>query len=793
MLREVPQVLGHLGRTGRAVHADHVGLHRFERGERGADLGADEHAARRLDGHLHHERKQHARRAHRGARAVDRGLRLEEVVDGLDEQHVDAARDEPFDLELVAVAELDVGNLTERRQPRARAHRADHEPRPVGRRAARRDLARELGRAPVHLERLVGEVVLLEHEREGAERRGLDRVDPDREELLVHLRDEVGAGEHELLVAAVEGLAAEVVGAEVLALHPGAERSVEHQHSFGERIEERVLRAAPDGAVGAARVSHRTRLRGAERVSLPMTIALHARGLRRLRDMAPKIELVAAAPDKVRADLLAVPVFSGPQLGPGADVVDRALGGTLLAFAAEAGFEAKRGEVLAVPTGGQLGAKAAVLVGHGRSGHARRRRDAPGRCRAGAAVVEGREGRDHAARRRARHARSRRRGAGVRRRRRARCLPVPHLQVRRASLPKLARVQVLGRANAKVRDGLARGVRIAQAVTWARDLVNEPAEAKSPETVVKLARALARANGVTVRVWSGEQLARERLGGVIGVGVGSDRPPRFLRLAYEPRGAKATLALVGKGVVFDSGGLSIKTAGGMETMKTDMSGAAAVIAAMSALRDLDVKTRVIGFVPLVENMPSGNAMRPGDVLRMRNGKTVEVLNTDAEGRLILADALSLASEEKPDAIVDIATLTGAVTVALGDKIAGLMGTDDAWNAQVRAAADRVGERTWPLPLPDDYRKLLDSEVADLRNIGTARGRRHADRRAVPPRVRHRRPVGAPRRRRYRPRLRRRRLQLAWRHRLRRPHVHRAGEHVQEAEGRRPLSGGASPS
>ena len=200
-------------------------------------------------------------------------------------------------------------------------------------------------------------------------------------------------------------------------------------------------------------------------------------------------------------------------------------------------------------------------------------------------------------------------------------------------------------------------------------------------------------------MWSGAQLEREHLGGVIGVGVGSERAPRFLRLAYEPRGAKATLALVGKGVVFDSGGLSLKTAGGMETMKTDMSGAAAVIAAMSSLRDLNVKTRVIGFVPLVENMPSGNAMRPGDVLRMRNGKTVEVLNTDAEGRLILADALSLASEEKPDAIVDIATLTGAVTVALGDKIAGLMGTDDAWNAQVprprTASARRRGRCRFP--------------------------------------------------------------------------------------------------
>ena len=183
--------------------------------------------------------------------------------------------------------------------------------------------------------------------------------------------------------------------------------------------------------------------------------------------------------------------------------------------------------------------------------------------------------------------------------------------------------------------------------------------------------------------------------------------------------------------MFDSGGLSLKTAGGMETMKTDMSGAAAVIAAMSALRDLGVKTRVIGFVPLVENMPSGNAMRPGDVLRMRNGKTVEVLNTDAEGRLILADALSLASEEKPDAIVDIATLTGAVTVALGDKIAGLMGTDDGWNAQVREAADRVGRAHVAAAAP---RRL--PQAARLRGRRPAqhrdrRRRRHAHRGPVP--------------------------------------------------------------
>ncbi len=286
---------------------------------------------------------------------------------------------------------------------------------------------------------------------------------------------------------------------------------------------------------------------------------------------------------------------------------------------------------------------------------------------------------------------------------------------------RLDRVFVIGRANAKVRAGLDRGARVAQAVAWARDLINEPAAAKSPADVADLARAVARSSGLKVKVFAGEQLVRERMGGVLGVGNGSDRPPRFLRLEYAPERPRGTVAFVGKGVVFDSGGLSLKTAGGMETMKTDMSGAAAVIAAMSTLRDLEVKARVIGYVPLVENMPSGAAMRPGDVLKMRNGKTVEVLNTDAEGRLILADALSLASEEGADAIIDLATLTGAVTTALGDKIAGLMGTDDAWVEQVSEAAARAGERVWHLPLPDDYRRNLDSEIADLRNIASAGG------------------------------------------------------------------------
>ncbi|MDQ1448430.1 MAG: leucyl aminopeptidase [Actinomycetota bacterium] len=433
--------------------------------------------------------------------------------------------------------------------------------------------------------------------------------------------------------------------------------------------------------------------------------------------MVPTFDLVSGTPD---ADLFVVPVFSGARLGPGAQLVDDSIGGTLGEFMRETDFDGTRGEVLAVPTGGRLGARAALLLGVGDD----ETFDAAALRRAGAVLAR------HASRVATvattildavvadvdRAAAAQAFAEGV-------CLGrYQFLRYKsEAKASRLERVFVIARANAKVRAALARGARIAEAVAWARDLINEPAAAKSPAAVADLAKSLARASGLKVKVFAGEQLVRERMGGVLGVGNGSERPPRFVRLEYAPTRPRGTLALVGKGVVFDSGGLSLKTAGGMETMKTDMSGAAAVIAAMSTLRELAVKARVIGYVPLVENMPSGAAMRPGDVLTMRNGKTVEVLNTDAEGRLILADALSLASEEGADAIIDLATLTGAVTVALGEKVAGLMGSHDGWVAQVREAAERAGERLWHLPLPDDYRRNLDSEIADLRNISSGGG------------------------------------------------------------------------
>jgi len=334
--------------------------------------------------------------------------------------------------------------------------------------------------------------------------------------------------------------------------------------------------------------------------------------------MAPTFTLVARAP---KADLFVVPIFSGAKFGPGAQLVDDAIGGTLTEFMQETDFDGKRGEVLAVPTGGRLVARAALLLGVGDPDTF----DAAALRRAGA-ILARRSSRVATVATTVLDAAAPDVDRGLAAQAFAEGVVLGSYQFLRykseAKASLLKRVVVVSRANAKVRAGLDRGVRIAQAVAWARDLINEPAAAKSPADVVGVAKVVARASGLKVKVFAGEQLVRERMGGVLGVGKGSDRPPRFLRLEYAPAGARGTLALVGKGVVFDSGGLSLKTAGGMETMKTDMSGAAAVIAAMSTLRDLGTKTRVIGYVPLVENMVSGAAMRPGDVLTMRNGKTV---------------------------------------------------------------------------------------------------------------------------------------------------------------------------
>ncbi len=261
---------------------------------------------------------------------------------------------------------------------------------------------------------------------------------------------------------------------------------------------------------------------------------------------------------------------------------------------------------------------------------------------------------------------------------------------------------------------------IVESVHLARDYVNTPPNALQPPSFASSAADAAEAVGLEVEVLDEKALKDGGYGGITSVGQGSGAPPRLLRLAYRHPDATQHLALIGKGITFDTGGISIKPAAGMEAMKSDMGGAAAVIAATIAIARLGLAVNVTTYAPMAENMPSGTASRPADVFVAYGGKTVEVLNTDAEGRLIMCDALARATEDSPDVIIDVATLTGAQVVALGSRTAGLMANDDDLRASVHAAADSVGEGMWPMPLPAELRKGLDSQVADIANLDSSR-------------------------------------------------------------------------
>ncbi|WP_338898694.1 leucyl aminopeptidase [Streptomyces sp. TG1A-60] len=287
----------------------------------------------------------------------------------------------------------------------------------------------------------------------------------------------------------------------------------------------------------------------------------------------------------------------------------------------------------------------------------------------------------------------------------------------------LAEVALLG---AKPRDrahkaAAERAIAVAEELNRARDLINTPPNDLDPEAFAAVAQTAAKEHGIKVTVLDEKALAKGGYGGILGVGAGSAATPRLVRLSYTSSKAKKHLAFVGKGITYDSGGISLKPAGHNETMKCDMSGAAAVFAAVVAAARLKLEVDVTGWLALAENMPSGSATRPGDVLRMYSGRTVEVLNTDAEGRLVLADALAKASEDKPDAIVDVATLTGAMMLALGNRTFGIMANDDAFRTAVHEAAEESGEPAWPMPLPEHLRKGMDSPIADIANMGERYG------------------------------------------------------------------------
>jgi leucyl aminopeptidase len=415
-----------------------------------------------------------------------------------------------------------------------------------------------------------------------------------------------------------------------------------------------------------------------------------------------------------RSDLLVLPVFAGPEPGPGVKEV-----GLQGAFAA-ARLTGKRDEQLLVTDGHGATAAAVLLVGVGERADldANRLRvalakAAPTMARFGSVATtlpqsvggRGAEG--------ALQATAEGIVLGAYR--------FDRYRTTATDVPKpIRKVTVIGAAktDAKAaRAALERGRVIAEAVNWARDLVNTPAGDMSPAQIAREAQKMAREVGLPCKIWTEAELKRGGFGGVLGVGAGSVNPPRLIELTYKGAGGATPIALTGKGIAFDSGGLSIKDAKNMETMKDDMGGAASILAAMRAIARLKPKVNVIAAIPCSENMPSGSATKPGDVLVHRGGKTSEVLNTDAEGRLVLADSLAYLAEKKPQSIVDTATLTGACMVALGEDITGAMGNDAGLIRDVLAAGEAVGEPAWELPLWEGYKRQIESPIADVKNIG----------------------------------------------------------------------------
>ncbi len=269
----------------------------------------------------------------------------------------------------------------------------------------------------------------------------------------------------------------------------------------------------------------------------------------------------------------------------------------------------------------------------------------------------------------------------------------------------------------EAKDAVSTAVVVAAAVNQARDWVNMPANLLYPETFAVAASAVARQSKLGLEVLDEKALAKDGYGGILAVGGGSARPPRLVRLSYAPRGARNHIALVGKGITFDTGGVNLKPGDSMSTMKCDMAGAAAVIAATQAIAQLGLKVKVTAYAALAENMPSGSAWRPSDVLTMYGGTTVENYNSDAEGRIVMADALVRATGDQPDLVLDVATLTGACMVALGERTAGLLATDDSTADLVLDAAEAAGEAFWQLPITEEAKDVVTSKVADLRSGG----------------------------------------------------------------------------
>jgi leucyl aminopeptidase len=443
-----------------------------------------------------------------------------------------------------------------------------------------------------------------------------------------------------------------------------------------------------------------------------------------------KLSLISADLVQQSCDLLLLPLFQSELSSPREQpktlaALDKALKGLLLKAANEEGFSGKAEQALLFHTHGKLPARRLLLLGlgdrrgfqpevlrlaAGRGAKIARKvsaqvlvasvagaREAEANVRA---LAEGLLLGEH----RFDHYKTNDKEAGKKK---------VELKEAKLVLPKATPV------TRALRESLDLGIEVASATNWTRDLVNEPANRLTPSALAELAKQVARECGLRIEALGKDRIEKLRMGMFLAVAQGSAEPPALIHLAYEPRGKvkKAPLALVGKAITFDSGGLSLKPSESMLEMKTDMAGAAAVLGAMRVVSRLEPPFAVHAFMGACENMPGGRAYKLGDVLVSRLGKTVEVTNTDAEGRLVLGDVLAWANEHKPAAIVDLATLTGACVVALGSAIAGVLGNDETWVREVLEAGKSAGEELWRLPLSEPLREGLKSEVADMKNTG----------------------------------------------------------------------------
>jgi leucyl aminopeptidase len=439
-----------------------------------------------------------------------------------------------------------------------------------------------------------------------------------------------------------------------------------------------------------------------------------------------KVTLETRSPVDARADALVVGRYAGEtRPGPVLGALDAKLGGALARVLAVERFEGKPGQLSQLYTDGRLGAHRLLVAGLG----PRRGSDAEALRRAASAAVR----------------RARELGAASV----AVFMPPDGVPSARDRAQAIVEGAVLGtyrfdkylrekngktvqavavveperRHQAAAREGMRLGEIWANATCVSRDLVNEPANVVTPSFLAERATEIAQAGRLKLEILEREDCKKLGMGAYLGVAQGSEEPPKFIHLTYSPRGrARRRVVVIGKGITFDSGGLDLKTADGMLRMKDDMSGAAAVLGLFSALPRLRLPVEVHGLVAATENMPSGTAQRPGDIVRAMNGTTIEIGNTDAEGRLTLADALAYAAREiEPDEMIDMATLTGAVVIALGQGVSGVFGSHDALAGRVLAAAQSAGERMWRLPLHDEYKEGIKSDVADLNNVSSQRG------------------------------------------------------------------------